>query len=112
MDNNSVALAAIGLVGAVLTAVVVPLFKLLDKQTKAHERVAKSMDKVADSNEKIAKETKRGADEAKQRNGHLADLVVECKDSTIEAVKAIKGQPIVEQTVEHQTIKETRHESK
>lgn len=76
MDNNAVALAAIGLVVSILTVVVRPLFKLLRDNTKA-------LNALVISNNKIAKATTRGADEAKDRNGHLADLIIKTADKPV-----------------------------
>jgi hypothetical protein len=88
--ENSVALAAIGLVVTVLTVVVKPLFGLLKDNTKA-------LTALVVSNEKIAKATTRGADEARQRNGHLADLIIQHSNKDINV-----------QTVETQVIKEQK----
>ena len=59
--DNAVALAAIGLVGVLVT----PLFKLLNANTKALNELVKSNKEIADSH-------KAGNEEAKARNGHAA----------------------------------------
>lgn len=88
--DTAVPLAAIGLVTIVLTVVVRPLFSLLRDNTKATAELSKSMDKVANSMASVAKETKQGNKEAKQRNGHLAELTIESKQASLEAIKSIK----------------------
>lgn len=82
--ENAVALAAIGLVGTILAVVVKPLFTLLRENTKATNA--------------LVNETKKGNSEAKQRNGHLAELVIDSKKATIDAIT------ISEQHIEHQDI--------
>lgn len=129
MADNTVPLAAIGLVGTILALVVTPLFKLLNANTKALERVANSSKEVANA-------TKKSAAEAKQRNGHLGDQnmklanlviaqnrdVAEVRDNTAKTASILSksaliaaedrdaligGPQVVEkQTVEHQEIKE------
>lgn len=65
-NDNAVALAVVGLLGTVFAA----LFKLLNDNTKA-------LNKVASSSEQVAKETAKGNREAKQRNGHLGEQNVQ-----------------------------------
>lgn len=79
MDSNAVALAAIALAGTITTG----FFALLSK-------LSKSLDGVTESNKRIA-------DEAKQRNGHLADLIIKTADK-----------PVNVQTVETQVVKEQK----
>lgn len=93
MENNAVALAAIGLVGTILALVVKPLFNLLKAQTEATSKNTKALNKIAE-------ETAKGNREAKQRNGHLAELVLESQKSVMMAV-----QNVHEQKVEHQTVR-------
>ena len=64
--DNAVALAAITLAGTITAG----FFKLLNKLTK-------SIDNLVASNKEIARATKKGADEAKERNGHLAELIIQ-----------------------------------
>lgn len=97
--DSAVALAAIGLA----STTIVGLFKLLNK-------LSKSLDALTKSNEKIAKATEKGSQEAKQRNGHLAELVVKSTEtlqtvadnSTEKVIDAVQN--IKEQKVEHQTV--------
>ena len=60
--DSAIVLALIGIIGAVVTA----LFKLLNDNTAALERLAASSDKIAEA-------TATGNLEAKQRNGHLGE---------------------------------------
>lgn len=111
MSEGTVALAAIGLVGTILTLVVSPLFKLLNAQTKATEKLAKSMDSVAKANKAMVKEAKKGNQESADRNGHLGEqnvkiteLVIESNKQTLAALQNmdIKSQHVEKQVVEKQ----------
>lgn len=53
MDNATVALAAIALVGTVLTVVVRPLFGLLKQQNRTHIKLSDSIDKNTKSNQEV-----------------------------------------------------------
>lgn len=66
MGENTVALAALGLVTAVLAAVVKPLFALLRENTKAQNNTATAM-------QALVEETRKGNREAAERNGHLGE---------------------------------------
>jgi len=82
-------------------------------QVKSNQYVAKALvlrvesDKnMAKMLERVAKAQERTADEAKERNGHLAQISIQNKDAILEAIKSIMvTQSVVEQSVEHQTIK-------
>ena len=93
MNENATSLALVAIVGTVITA----LFKLLNANTKA-------LGKLVDSSEKVAKATTTSAKEAKQRNGHLAELVVDSKKQVIHAVSEVKQQNIGEQHIGTQVI--------
>jgi len=91
------------------TVIVVLLFlkflgTVVDKITKALEGLAKS-------NERVAKATEKTAKEAKERNGHLAELAVEnskanadANRAILEAVSNITVQHVVTQNVDKQTV--------
>lgn len=98
MDNNAVAIAAIGLAGAILTTVVVPLMALLRAQTKA-------TDKNTEAHMAVAQEIKKGNKEAKDRNGHLAELIIDSKGSTLDAIQNLPAQHVDTQTVDTQVVK-------
>lgn len=111
MNEAPVALAALALTGTIATG----FFALIRQQNKVHEKVASSMDKVAQSNEKIAEATIKGSQEAKERNGHLAELVLQqgeqtisiahdATDKIIEVVQNIKEQHIEHSHIAEQTI--------
>lgn len=108
MESNAVALAAL----ALTTTIAGGFFALINKQNKTHEKIAEAMNKVAKSNVEIVKsnyriadETKQGNKEAKERNGHLAELVVQTNENTLEAIKNVEGQHVTVQTVEAQVVK-------
>ncbi len=93
MTEGAVAIAAITLAGALATG----FFGLVSKQDRTHQKIAKGL-------EDLAKATKDGNREAKQRNGHLAELIV----STADNIKASLNKPVNVQTVETQVVKEQR----
>lgn len=110
MNDSTVPLAAIGLVGTILAFVVTPLFSLLKANNKALDNLVKSSENVANAttkgHEMTTKELRKGNDEAKKRNGHLAELVIQTGDNTVEALKSVKQQKVQEQKVEHQVIQQ------
>jgi len=84
-----------------------------EKFVTAIDTMARTHRDVAISNKEIAKYTKQGNEEAKERNGHLAELQLEGKSASnanaiaiLEAVKEIKTQHVSVQNVDKQTIKE------
>lgn len=54
---------------------------------------------------RVAEATETAAREAKERNGHLAELTIESKQATLEAIQCIKvKQNVSEQHVDNQVI--------
>lgn len=111
MESNSVALAALTLSGTIAAG----FFTLVNKQNRTHEKIATALDKVAASNiiiaektEKVAQATVQGNKEAKERNGHLAELVIQTNDKAIEAIQSVKKQEVGEQHVKVQSIDEVK----
>lgn len=101
MTETPIALALIAIVGGVITS----LFKLLNNNTKALNRNVRA-------HTTVAKEIKKGNREAKERNGHLGEMVAKQADFTkkstdqiLKAVQSIPTQNVQEQKVEHQTVK-------
>lgn len=99
MNDNSVAIAAIGLAGTIATGMIALMAKLvqsINAGTRAHEKVAKAIT--------------QGNKEAKERNGHLAELVIQQGDATkILADGAVSSivqaiQDVPEQHIEHQHV--------
>lgn len=114
IDTNYVAIAAIGLVGSILAIVVKPLFALLKANTQASDANTVAL-------QEIAKETKQGNKEAKQRNGHLGDLVVQqgaaiqgiadsATHKVIQAVQHVNTQHIAKQTIDKSIVKNEKVE--
>lgn len=91
--DNTVALAALTLAGTIAGG----FFTLVNKQNKTHEKLATTMDRVALATEK-------SADEAKERNGHLAELIIETAKNTKEEM----NKPVNVQTVETQVVREQK----
>ncbi len=109
--DNAVALAALALTGTLAAG----FFKLLNKLSKSIDENTKSNKQIASKTEMVAKATTTGNKEAKQRNGHLAELVIQQGES-IKAVADLATEKIIEavqhvekQSVEHQIIKEVKH---
>lgn len=102
--DNVVALTALTLTGTIATG----FFALIRQQNKVHEKIAEAMDKVATSNGLIAKEAKQGNKEAKERNGHLAELVIQTGENTISAVQNVEHQHVDSQVIDSKVIKEAQ----
>lgn len=107
-DSSPVILGAFGLVTLLVGAVVTPLFGLLKQQDKTHRALEKAMNQMAKSNKEIANETRQGNREAKERNGHLAELVIKTSENTVDALKAVKNQHVDKQVVDKQTVKDSK----
>ena len=73
--------------------------------------MSKALSENTESNRQVALATKQSAREAKQRNGHLAELLLESKEQVIttfnENQKAVQN--VRTQKVEHQHIKEVEN---
>jgi len=75
---------------------------------EAIQKMSTGMENVASTNKEIAKATQRGADEAKERNGHLGELILQNGINTMDAIKNVKTQNVVQQNVKTSTVeKET-----
>lgn len=82
-----------------------------DRQER--EKLAAAITLMADNSGKVAKATERGANEAKQRNGHLAELIIQTGENTqaiantaVSAIiEGVSTQHIDKQTVDKQIIK-------
>jgi len=98
--NDSAIIAAI----AAISAVIAGFFKLIDNQNKLHAKLADSIDKMAKSSEKVAAATVQGNKEAKERNGHLADITVQQADRIAQIVTHIKEQHVINQHVDTETV--------
>lgn len=96
MNDNSVALAAIALAGTLAAG----FFKLLNKLSKSMDRNTRAHEVVAKTNKEIAKAVNKQSAESAERNGHLAELIIESKEQIIST-----HQHVDKQEVEHQTVK-------
>ena len=67
-----------------------------------------AIEKMANSNDNIAKETARGNKEAKERNGHLAEITIQSRDQVLDFIQHIGKQHVVQQMVDKQTVKEKK----
>lgn len=108
--DNAVALAALTLAGTLAAG----FFKLLNKLTHSIDENTKSNRKIAEKLELVAKATTKGNQEAKSRNGHLAELVIQQGES-IRALADSAADRIIEtvqhiekQSVEHQVVKDIK----
>lgn len=59
-------------------------------QASRDRAFASALDKLTKSNEKIATATNKSAKEAEKRNGHLAELAIENKKTTLIAIAELK----------------------
>lgn len=77
-----------------------------EREADRQERLnlSKAIDRMASSSDKVAIATERSADEAKERNGHLAELVVQNTTDIVEAVKEHHDQHVKTQTVDKQVV--------
>lgn len=98
--NDTAVVAAITAIAGVIAG----FFKLIDNQDKLHAMLSKSIDKMAASSEKVAKATEKSAREAKERNGHLADITVQQADRIEQLVMNVREQHVEHQHVEKETI--------
>ena len=96
---------------ALFSTMVLGLFKIIDTQNKAQEKLSVAIEENTVSNREIAVATVEQAAQSKDRNGHLADLAKENQKANVQgsiqmmqALKEIKTQNVKEQTVAHQTI--------
>lgn len=94
-------------------AVVIVVVLFLRFLTSIGEKLVGALNALTSSNERVAKATEKGAREAKQRNGHLAELAVENNKNNLEynakimdAITAVNSQHVDKQIVKHQEVKE------
>lgn len=98
-DSPSAVIAA---VGAILAGVWL-LFKLMlnqaasDRNADREERKAfvEAIERMAEASERVAEETAKGNMEAKERNGHIVELIIESRTQTVAEIigsrEKIKG---------------------
>jgi hypothetical protein len=85
---------------------------ILTSHEKTQEKDREERLALAIAVERMATATETTAREAEQRNGHLAELIIESKEGTIKAIHCIKvnqevkEQHVAEQTIEHVKEKE------
>jgi len=90
-----------------------------DREADRRERkeLSLAISLMAKNSNKVAEATVRSADEAKQRNGHLAELVMQSSENTKaladKATETIIAafQHVDIQKVEHQLVKDSKHEA-
>lgn len=85
-------------------AVVIVVVTFVGFLNKAASKLSDSLDSLTKSNEKIARATTKSATEAKQRNGHLAELMIESKRETIQGFQTIREQHVETQHIDTQTV--------
>ena len=89
-----------------------------DADRQERKELSKAIKDMAGATGRVADATKQSADEAKARNGHLAELIVQSTDNTAALAKnavqqitaKIDSQTIKEQNVIHQHIKDKEEE--
>lgn len=104
-DGSTIAIVVGGLVTVVTGFFAIAKVMLSqasgDREADRKERaqLALAIKDMAKSSARVADATVKGAAEARERNGHLADMVKEAKEQTINAISIVK-----EQHVEHQHV--------
>lgn len=90
-------------------AVVILFLRYLSDERKAQANrdrlFSAALVNLTDSNNRVAAASERAADEAKDRNGHMVELMVENQRSTLKAISALKD-GIKEQHVKKQVVAE------
>jgi hypothetical protein len=84
--------------------------RIADRKERAE--FVKAIKDMATSNREIAKYTRQGNEEAKQRNGHLAELTIQSKNETIEILHNIKSQHVENQIVHNETVENKKRSKK
>lgn len=95
------------------TALVGVFLKFVNNMNKAQAKrddlFAKSLNQNTQAMKSVAAATTKAATEAEKRNGHLAELAIENKESTLAAIsliqKNVRSQHVDTQVVDKQTIK-------
>jgi len=108
-------LSSLGPAAAAVIIVLLFLRYITGKESTQEKRdaiFARSMDNVAHSMKQVAVETRKAAKEAKERNGHLAELAVENNRNNLEqnkqimkSISDISSQHVDKQIVTHQEVK-------
>jgi hypothetical protein len=101
--NNDPAIA-IGAIVTIVTGFGVIAKLMLNQASKDRDDDRQERLHLAGAIERMAAATERTASEAKERNGHLAELVAKTAEKTIDTIQTIGKQTIAEQNIEHQTI--------
>lgn len=78
----------------------------LERKERKEQNAAfvKALKDVAKSNQEIARATEKGNREAEKRNGHLAELTIQSKNDTLDAIKHLKTQHVDKQIVKHEHV--------
>lgn len=112
----------IGGFGAIAKIMLTQSAKDRDSDRDERLRLSAAIEHMAQNSSKVAEATVRTADEAKQRNGHLAELIEQSKENTkalaesatnqiitaFTAVQNVKHQHVEQQTVEHETVEDKK----
>jgi hypothetical protein len=100
------------IIGAMVTGFLAISTLMLKQTAKEREadrserkELVRAIRDMAKSSEKVAKATERSANEAKQRNGHLAELMINNTSEIVGAVSAHHDQTVDVQNVNKQIVK-------
>lgn len=79
-----------------------------DRESDRGERNAliKATEDMATASKLVATEMKKGNKEAERRNGHLAELVLESKQATIDSIQNIDKQHVHVQEIDKAVVKD------
>jgi hypothetical protein len=109
MDSSIVTI--LGILAGMLAGFFAIAKTMLNSATKERDadrqerlKLSEAINHMARNSDKVAAATQRSADEAKQRNGHLAELVIQNTDNIVKAVTDHYDQHIQHQVVDKQTV--------
>lgn len=96
----------LGILAGMLAGFYALLKYVLNNASKTTEADREERQALISTFERVAKATEKSAREAESRNGHLAEISIQNKDAILEAINNLTlNQKIMEQEVEHQTVK-------
>lgn len=96
----------LGIFAGMLVAFYALVKFLIGEASKTSDADRVERKELASAFNRVAEATERSAREAETRNGHLAEISIQNKESIIEAVHrlTIARQTVKQQTVQHETV--------
>ncbi len=84
-DDNAIIMALVVIVGSVITG----MFKLLNSNTKAQNRMVDAQNRMTDAQKDLVRAHNKGNKEAEKRNGHIAEMVIDNRKAIQEGNKKV-----------------------